>query len=110
VLHGSYSKVCSGKHLSDTLLLQNGLEQEYALLLYLFNFALEYANRKVQENLVGLELNGTHHLLVYNDYVSLLGDNINTIKKNTKALTDTIKVAGLEVNTENTMSMLMFCH
>jgi hypothetical protein len=39
----------------------------------LFNFALEYAIRKVQ---VVLKLNGTHHLLAYADDVNLLGDNI----------------------------------
>jgi hypothetical protein len=50
----------------------------------LFNFALEYSIRKVQENQVGLKLIGTHQLLVYADDANLLGDNTGIIQKTEK--------------------------
>jgi len=63
---------------------RNGLKQD-ALLPLLFNFALEYAIRRVQVNQDGLKLNGTHHLLVYADNVNILGGSVHTVKENAEA-------------------------
>jgi hypothetical protein len=59
---------------------------------------------------VGLKLNGTHQLLVYADDVNLLGDSVDTIKKNTQTLIDASKEVGLEVNTEKTKCMSLPLH
>jgi hypothetical protein len=96
--------------LSDVFPIQSGLEQGVALSPLLFNFALEYAIRKAQENQVALKLNGVHQLLVYAAVVHLLGDGIHTIKKNTETLIDASKEVGLEVNAEKTKYMLLSRH
>ena len=51
-----------------------------------YNFALEYAIRKVQETNLGLDMNGTHQVLAYADDVNVIGDDIRTIERNADVL------------------------
>jgi sorting nexin-29 len=48
-----------------------------------------------------------HQLLAYADDVNIVGEKIDNIQKNTKALLDTSKEVGLEVNPEKTKYMLI---
>jgi hypothetical protein len=62
--------------------IKNGLKGGDALSPVLFNFILEYAIRRVQVNQDGLELNGTHQLLIYDDYINIFEGSVHTIKEN----------------------------
>ena len=63
---------------------------------------LGYAIRKVQANQKGLKLNGIYHLLLYADYVNLLGRKIYTINKNARGLLFACKGTGLEATAVRT--------
>jgi hypothetical protein len=104
-LNETYSNIHIGKYLYYNFPIQECLKQEYALSPLLFNFALEYAVRKVQKNQVGLKLKETYQLMADADDLNLLGDSIHTVKKNTETSTDTTKEVGQEINVEKTMYM-----
>ena len=103
----TYSRVRVGKNLSDRFPITNGLKQGDALSQLLFNFALEYASRRVQVNQDGLKLDGTHQLLTYADDVNILGESIRTLKENAEALVAVTREIGLEVSADKTKYMVM---
>jgi hypothetical protein len=73
-----------------------------ACITIVFNFALQYAIRSVQDKQKGMKLNGTHQLLACAADVNILRENIDSIQNNTEALLDASKEVGLEVNPEKT--------
>jgi hypothetical protein len=86
---------------------RNDLKQREDLSPLIFNFAFRYGIGKVQVNQDGLKLNGTHQLLVYVDYVNILGGSVLSIEKNTDTLVVANKEIGLEVNADKTTYMVM---
>jgi len=87
--------------------IRNGLKQGDAISPLLFNFALEYAIRRVQINQDGLKFNGTHQLLFYADDVNILGGSAHNNKENGEAMVVASKEIGLEVNADKTKYMVM---
>ena len=102
-----YSRVRVGKNVSDRFPIRNGLKQGDAPSPMLFNFALEYAIRRVKVNRNGLKLNGTHQLLAYADDVNILAGSIHTLRENAEALVAATREIGLEVSVDKTKYMVM---
>jgi hypothetical protein len=80
--------------------IQNCLKRGEILPPWLFNFALKYAIRRVQESQEGVKLSGTHQLLAYAYDINIVRENTDTTQKNTEALLHASKEVGLEVNPE----------
>ena len=99
-LSETYSRVRVGRFLSDAFPIHCGLKQGDSLSPSLFNFALEYAIRRVQENRTGLDMNGKYQLLVYADDVNMLGKNLQIVRENAEIFTKASKNIGLKINSE----------
>ena len=61
----------------------------------------------IHVNQDGLKLNGKYQLLVYADYVNILGGSVHTIKENSEDLLVFSKETGPEVNAVKTKYMAM---
>jgi len=103
----THSRFRVGKNLSEMFPIRNGLKQGDALSPLLFNFAFDYAIKRVQVNQDGLKLNGTHQLLAYADDLDILGGSVHTVRENAEALVVATKEIALEVNADKTKYMLM---
>jgi hypothetical protein len=78
--------------LSDTLPIQNCLKRGDA---YDATFQICF---RINHHKEKLELNGTHQLLFYADYITLLGEKVNTTMRKSEALTDAGNEVGFKVN------------
>jgi hypothetical protein len=99
VLNETYSTDFIGKYLTSYL-------SEWHKASFLFDSAMKYGIRRVQENQEGPKLNVTHHLLAFAYDINVMRENIDTIQRSTKAPLEATKVVGLEVNPEK-LYMLM---
>ena len=105
-LSETYSRVRVVKNFSNMFPIRNGLKQGNALLPLLFNLALHYSIRRIPVTQDDLKLKGTLQLLVYADYVNILGGSVHAMKEKTEALVVASKESGLEVNTDKSQYMI----
>ena len=101
-VNGKRNEVRMFKHLSDAFPITMVGKKGDALSPLLFNVALEYTIRNVHAYRESFKLNGVQPLPVYADYINLFGENIQTVKRNKKALLVASREVGLAISVENT--------
>jgi hypothetical protein len=87
---------------------RNGLKQGADQSPLPFNYALEYAIRRVQIIQDGLKLNGLRQFLFHADDVNILVGSVHTVQENEEALLMASKNIGLEINTDKCKYMVIY--
>ncbi|KAJ4440861.1 hypothetical protein ANN_10708 [Periplaneta americana] len=87
----TYSRALIDQFLSDAFTIHCWLKQDDALSPLRFDFALEYAIRKVQKNNGGLKWDRLHQLNVYADDANMSGEYLETIREITGILLEASK-------------------
>jgi hypothetical protein len=72
-----------------------------------FNFALDYAIRRIQVNQDGFKLNGTYQILFYANDVNNTDGSVLSMKRNTETVAGASKETRLEVIAVKTKCMVM---
>jgi hypothetical protein len=105
--------MCSNETYNTGRILKNLFENSYLewpekrKCFITIDFHISLAVRRALGNHEGLKLNGTHQLLACASNCNIMGENIDTVQKNTKGLFIHQQEAGLEVNAEKTKYMFM---
>lgn len=86
---------------ADAFPILNGLYQGEFLLTVIFNFAFRNRHQEGPRKEREMELNARHQCMSACADDNLLGENINIIKNNIKALLEAIKEVGLDVRGGN---------
>ena len=79
-----------------------------ALLPLHFNWAVEYAVKRVQLHQDDLKLYDTQQRLVYADDVTIFGSSIHSVEKNTEALVVAGKEIWLQINADKTKYVVIY--
>jgi hypothetical protein len=106
-LNETYIRVRIGKNLSDKFTIENGLKEGDAFITTAFQLCFEICHQEGPREPGRTHIEWDTSGLAYAGDVNIVGENIHSIQKNTKALLDASKEVGLEVNPEKIKYMLV---
>ena len=106
-MEGSHNIIKIDGQLSEPFTVLNGLRQGDALSPVLFNFALEWVMRKIQEIPRIFTARGMKLILAYADDIDIISDNLGEATRTYMRLEEEAKKIGLTINEQKTKYMHM---